>query len=77
MVQVVGLGLPLSSRFSVSADVLGAWDWDPSGTTRVYKGGASAAYLLSNDAQFDAGVNIGLNEAAPDVQVYSGISFRF
>jgi hypothetical protein len=77
MVQLIGLGLPLSSSFSVSADILGAWDWDPAGTTRQYTAGASAAYLLSNDVQLDAGVNVGLNEDAPDVQVYSGIAFRF
>lgn len=77
MVQVAGLGVPLSSRLSVSADVLGAWDWDPAGTTRHYSAGASAALLLSNDVQLDAGVNLGLNRAAPDVQVYSGIALRF
>ena len=29
------------------------------------------------DLQFDGGVNIGLNDATPDVQVYGGISRRF
>ena len=77
MVQVVGLGLPLSSRFGVSADIRAVWDWDPSGTTRQYAAGASGAYLLSNDVQLDAGVNVGLNRETSDVQVYSGIAFRF
>jgi len=77
MVQLAGLGVPLSSRLSVSADVLGAWDWDPAGTTRHYSAGASAALLLSDDMQLDAGVNVGLNRAASDVQIYGGIAVRF
>ncbi|HET9459790.1 MAG TPA: transporter [Sphingomicrobium sp.] len=77
MVQLAGLGVPLSSRLSVSADVLGAWDWDPAGTTKQYTAGASAAWLMSNDVQLDAGINLGLNRAASDVQVYGGIALRF
>jgi hypothetical protein len=37
----------------------------------------SAAYLLSNDVQIDAGVNLGLNRATSDVEIYSGVAFRF
>lgn len=35
------------------------------------------AYLLAPRLQFDAGVNIGLNENTPDVQAYLGVSHRF
>ncbi|MGI8704642.1 MAG: transporter [Sphingomicrobium sp.] len=77
MVQAVSLGVPLSSRLSVAVDLWGEWDWDPAGTSRQYSIGPSAAYLLSNDAQVDAGFDGGLNRQAPDVQVYAGIAFRF
>lgn len=75
--QVIGLGVPLSSRLSASAELWGYWDFDPAGTVRQYAAGGSAAYLVSNDVQLDAGVNLGLNRDTPDVQLYSGIAFRF
>lgn len=77
MAQAVSLGVPLSSRLSVAVDLWGEWDWDPAGTSRQYSIGPSAAYLLSNDVQVDAGFDVGLNRQAPDVQVYTGIAFRF
>jgi hypothetical protein len=77
MAQAVSLGVPLSSRLSVAVDLWGEWDWDPAGTSRQYTIGPSAAYLLSNDVQVDAGFDLGLNRHAPDAQVYAGIAFRF
>jgi hypothetical protein len=77
MAQVVGIGFPLAPRLSASAEILGSWDWDPAGTVRQYTAGMSAAYLLSNDVQIDAGVNLGLNRATSDVEIYSGVAFRF
>lgn len=77
MAQVVSLGVPLSPRLSASAELWSGWDWDPSGTIRQQAAGASAAYLLSDNVQIDAGVNLALNRAAPDVQLYSGFAFRF
>lgn len=77
MVQAVSLGVPLSSRLSVAVDLWGEWDWDPAGASRQYTIGPSAAYLVSNDVQVDAGFDVGLNRDAPDVQVYTGIAFRF
>ena len=56
------------------------WRWsrsDPSGTTRQASADGSAAFLLSNDVQLDAGANFGLNRATPDVELYGGVSVRF
>ena len=75
--QVIGLGVPLSPRLSASAELAGYLDFDPAGTVRQYAVGGSAAYLISNDVQVDAGVNLGLNQATSDVQLYTGIAFRF
>lgn len=75
--QVVGVAFPLSERLSASAEALASWDWDRGGTVRQYAAGGSLAFLISNDVQLDAGANIGLNNASPDVQLYSGIAFRF
>jgi hypothetical protein len=37
----------------------------------------SAAYLVSNDVQLDAGANFGLNRNTPNIEIYSGVSVRF
>lgn len=75
--QAISLGAELSSRFSVSADLWASWDFDPTGTVRQYSIGPSAAYLLSNNLQIDAGVDFGLNRDTPDVEIYSGFAVRF
>ncbi len=77
MVQVVSLGFAASERLNLSAEIWGAWDWDPEGTTRQASADAAAAYLLSNDVQLDVGANFGLNRATPDVELYGGVSVRF
>ena len=77
VVQVISIGAGLSPRLSVSADMWGSWDFDPAGTVRQYTLGASAAYLLSNDVQLDAGADFGLNRDTPDIELYAGIALRF
>ena len=51
-------------------------DTDP-GLQPVYTADLAAAWLVRPDLQLDAGTNIGLDKAAPDLQVYVGISQRF
>lgn len=75
--QVASLGIPLGSRLSASAEIWGNWDFDPAGTTRQYGLAGSLAYLVGNDLQIDAGIVAGLNREAPDLQLYSGLAFRF
>jgi hypothetical protein len=77
MVQAVSVGLQVTDRLNISGDLWGAWDFGPAGTTRQYSIDAAVAYLLSNNVQLDAGVNLGLNRNTPDLEVYSGIAFRF
>ena len=77
MVQVASLGWQASNTLNLSAEIWRAWDWDPSGTTKQASADAAAAYLLTNDLQIDAGANIGLNRATPDVELYAGMSKRF
>lgn len=77
MAQVAALGWAASDRLNLSAELWGAWDWDPSGTTRQVSADGSAAYLLGNDIQLDAGANFGLNRATPDAELYGGVSVRF
>jgi hypothetical protein len=77
MAQVAALGWAASDRLNLSAELWGAWDWDPSGTTRQVSVDGSAAYLLGNDVQLDAGANFGRNRATPDAELYGGVSVRF
>ena len=42
-----------------------------------YTGDLAIAWLVGPNLQLDAGTNIGLNKAAPDIQGYIGISQRF
>ena len=71
------VGVPVSRRITVSGEVWGAWDFDPAGTVRQYSIDGAAAYLISKDVQLDAGANFGLNRNTPDLELYTGISFRF
>ena len=77
MIQVASLGWAASDKLNLSAEIWGSWDWDPSGTTREASADGSIAYLLGNDVQLDAGANLGLNRATPDVELYGGFSVRF
>jgi hypothetical protein len=61
---------------------LGAELWtgqnlDPAGTVRQYSFDLDAAWLANNNTQFDGGLNIGLNRATPDLEIYFGVSRRF
>lgn len=75
--QVAGLAFPLSERLSASAEVLVSWDWEQDSTVRQSAAGGSLAFLVSNDVQLDAGVVVGLNREAADLELYSGLAFRF
>jgi hypothetical protein len=77
MVQVVSLGATVLPRFTLAGELWGNWDFDPARTVRQYSADANAAYLVSNAVQIDAGANFGLNRDTPDVEIYSGIAFRF
>ena len=77
MIQVVNLGASLNDKLSVSAELWGQWDWDPTGTTRQTSADGSIAYLVNRNLQLDAGANFGLNRNTPDIELYAGISKRF
>lgn len=62
-----------------TVEVWTAQDVDPSGTGRQYSLDFAAAWQPAKapDLQIDGGVNLGLNSATPDVQVYVGLARRF
>jgi hypothetical protein len=77
MVQVASLGWQVTDKLNLSGEIWGRWDWDPAGTTKQASVDGSVAYLVNNDLQLDAGVNIGLNRQTPDVELYLGIARQF
>jgi hypothetical protein len=77
MVQVANIGWQVTPKLNVSGEIWGQWDWDPAGTTRQASADGAIAYLVHNDLQLDAGFNIGLNRATPDLEVYAGIAKQF
>jgi hypothetical protein len=74
---VAGLSLPLSDSLGATFEIEATRDEDPSGHSTEWLAGLSAGWMAGDDLQLDAGANIGLNAAAPDLQLYVGISRRF
>ena len=75
-VGVLDLGYAVTGKLTVFAEVYGAAGTDAH-TPPVYTADAAAAYLLTDNVQLDAGVNVGLNRDTPNLQLYTGISQRF
>ena len=80
----LALALPVGLGHAVGpiAATLEIWtsqDFDPSGTVRQYSLDLAAAWQPPHqpNLQLDGGVNLGLNHATPDLQVYVGVARRF
>ena len=76
LVNVVGLGKSFGP-FTLGAEVWSSQNLDPAGAISQYSFDLDAAWLADNDTQFDTGINLGLNRATPDLELYVGISRRF
>lgn len=77
LVGLVNVSRTLSPKLTAYAELWTARNYDPSGTVRQYSLDAAVALLISPSLQLDTGVNLGLNRATPDAQLYGGISVRF
>lgn len=75
LVNVVGLGRSFGP-WTLGAEVWTGQNLDPAGTVSQYTFDLTAAWLANNDTQLDGGVNIGLNRATPDLEIYFGVSRR-
>jgi hypothetical protein len=76
LVNVVGLGRSFGP-LSLGAEIWSGQNLDPAGTVSQYSFDLDAAYLAGNDTQLDCGLNLGLNRATPDLEIYFGVSRRF
>jgi hypothetical protein len=76
LANVVGLSRAFGP-LTLGAEIWGDQNLDPAGGVGQYSADANAALLVGNDTQLDCGVNLGLNRATPDLELYFGISRRF
>ena len=75
--QTIEVGYALPGDLTLNAELWGDWNEDPAGAPAQYSLDFAAAKLLTKTFQIDGGVNIGLNRATPDLQLYTGIATRF
>ena len=74
--QAINIGHPIGKKLTVYGEFFSTVGPDR-GSPNVYTADVAAAYLLTDTLQADVGANFGLNKAAPNLQVYAGVSQRF
>jgi hypothetical protein len=78
-IGLVSLSYPATKSVTLSAELWGDANFDPTGTVTQASFDLGAAWIPAKapNFQLDGGVNLGLNKATADVQVYVGVSHRF
>lgn len=74
---VVGLADTLSDALTGTAELSATRDRDPSGHATMALASVSLAYRPDKESQLDIGTVAGLDHAAPDLELYVGVSRRF
>jgi hypothetical protein len=64
-------------KTSLGAELWAMADDDPAGRTTQATFDLTAAQTIGDNLQLDAGANLGLNHATPNIEVYVGVSRRF
>ena len=75
--QVINVGVAVTSKLIWYAEISADWNFDPLGTTQQCSADTAFAYGLTNWLQVDIGWNVGLNRQTPALQSYVGIAQRF
>jgi hypothetical protein len=68
------LGITLTERWGAYTEVIVSAGEDAAAQVRTAGG---LTYAVTDDLVLDAGIRIGLNHAAPDLGIFTGMSFRF
>lgn len=77
VVNLANVSLAIAPRWTLAGELWTSFNFDPAGTIEQASADAAVAYALSKDLQLDAGANLGLTAATPDLEIYAGLSFRF
>ena len=75
--SVAGLAADLGPRWNLTAELAATRDDDPGGHQTETLAGLSFGWTPGRNFQLDAGANLGLNHAAPEVEIYAGVVRRF
>ena len=75
--SVAGVAVDLSRVWNMTAELAASRDDDPSKHRTRELAGLSFGWTPGRNFQLDAGANVGLDRAAPDLEVYAGIVRRF
>ncbi|WP_443478797.1 transporter [Novosphingobium aerophilum] len=75
--EVVGASLKIGEALSATAEYEVTADHDPQGHSVAHVSGLSLGWQPTKDLQIDAGANAGLDQDAPDLELYFGLSRRF
>ncbi|WP_458071204.1 transporter [Rhodanobacter sp. BL-MT-08] len=74
---LVNVSHALSSRLSFAVELWAQDNRDPVRTVHQRSADAALIFLVNPTLQLDIGANFGLNNSAPDSQMYLGLSHRF
>ena len=77
IVNLVNFAAPVAPRLTAIGEVWTNFNFDPAGTVKQASLDSALAYAVSNQAQLDAGANLGLTRDSADVELYGGVSVRF
>jgi hypothetical protein len=74
-----GLSRPLTATFTGTVELWGSQNEEPAGHVSLASFDLGLAWIPIKDQnlQLDGGVNLGLNSATPDAQIYVGVSRHF
>ena len=75
--SVAGVAVDLSRVWNMTAELAATRDNDPAGQSTQELAGLSFGWTPGRNFQLDAGTNVGLNRAAPDLELYAGLVRRF
>ena len=74
--QLINISHPIGSQVTVYGELFSALGTD-SRIPPIYTLDAAVSYAVTDNLQLDIGTNVGLNRAAPNLQLYTGIAQRF
>jgi hypothetical protein len=77
VVNLVNISGPIGPKLTLAGELWTNFNFDPTGTIKQASADLALAYAFSQDLQVDAGGNLGLTRATPDVELYAGASIRF
>lgn len=75
--EVIGLNIKLTKRLEGAIEAQVLRDEDPAGAVTRAVASASLGFMANDATQFDTGIVVGLNRAAPALELYLGVSRRF